>query len=210
MKSNGYEDFRGTWRTKRSAQSYKDRRFSSSRRWRWTDRRERLIVAQFLSSLPERALVLDIPCGAGRLAGPWVEANMDYVGADVSLSMLGLAREVIPGSSLLCADAGQLPFRAGLFDAVTAVRLLHRIRDRDVRVRMLKELARVTHGPILVTYYLRWNIRGVQRWLRGGYPGLTLRGIMLDACCAGLEVSRAVPLRRWTQQEWFFVLEGPS
>lgn len=210
MKGGGYEEFRGTWRTKRTAESYRDRRFSSSRRWRWTDLRERSIVAQFLSRLPAGALILDIPCGAGRLAGLCVEANMDYVGADVSLPMLGLAREAIPGSSLLCADAGQLPFRARLFDAVTAVRLLHRIRGREVRVRMLKEMARVTHGPLLVTYYLRWNIRGVQRWLRGRYPGVTLRDILLDARCAGLQLSRAIPLRRWTQQEWFFVLEALS
>ncbi len=210
MKRGGYEEFRDTWRTKRTAVSYRDRRFSSSRRWRWTDRRERSIVAQFLSRLPEGAHILDIPCGAGRLAGLCVDAKMDYVGADVSLPMLGLAREAIPGSSLLCADAGQLPFRTGLFDAVTAVRLLHRIRDREARMRMLKEMARVTHGPLLVTYYLRWNIRGFQRWLRGRYPGLTLRDVVLDARLAGLEVSLALPLRRWTQQEWFFVLEGAS
>jgi SAM-dependent methyltransferase len=210
LKRGGYEAFRGTWGTKRTAESYRDRRFTISRRWRWTDRRERFIVAQFLSGLPERALILDIPCGAGRLAGLCFEANMYYVGADVSLSMLGLARGAIPGPSLLCADAVRLPFRAGLFDAVTAVRLLHRIRERDVRVRMLEEMARVTHGPLLVTYYLRWNIRGVQRWLRGRYPGLALRGILLDARLAGLKVSRAIPLRRWTQQEWFFVMDRAS
>jgi hypothetical protein len=121
--------------------------------------------------------------------------------------MVRLARKNLAGGSLLGADALNLPFPPGRFDFLTSVRLLHRIRERQTRVAMLREMSRVTAGPLVVTYYARWNLRGIQRWLKGKDPGLSQGEVLRDVRMAGLRVSRSIPARRWTQQQWFFVLE---
>jgi SAM-dependent methyltransferase len=207
MRDPSYQGFKGVFESPDAAQAYRDERFSRSRRWRWTDRRERSLVEGFLSALPRGARLLDLPCGSGRLVPLFQKAKMGFVGADVAWPMLRLARQWIGEPALIKADALALPFRRGAFDGVISVRLLHRIRERELRGQMLREMARVTRGPILVTYYARWNVRGIQRWLRGKYPGLSLEEMRRDALEAGLRVSRATPLRRWTQQQWFLILE---
>ena len=211
MTDPSYQGFKGVFESEDAAAAYQDERFSRSRRWRWTDRRERSLVEKFLATLPRGSRFLDLPCGSGRLAPLVRKAEMGYVGADVALPMLRLAQQSLGPLALLKADALALPFRQRAFDGVISVRLLHRIRSREVRVQMLREIARVSRGPILTTYYARWNLRGIQRWIRGKYPGLSLEEMREDASQAGLRVSRAIPLRRWTQQQWFLLLEqGPS
>lgn len=202
----------GLWGEEAQALAYRDRRFSGSRRWRWTDRREREILSGFLSSIVQGASGLDIPCGAGRMGPHFQMAGLGWLGADASIAMARLARKSL-GSPTLVADAMALPFPEDTFSFVVCVRLLHRLPDPEERVRILRELGRVCHGPALVTYYTRWNLRGIQRWLKGKHPGLSLARIRKDAREAGLRIQRAIPLRRLTQQEWFFVLKregGPG
>jgi len=207
MPDTSYDRFRKAWESREAATAYQEQRFSRSRRWHRIARQEEGIVSRFLSSLPRGARGLDIPCGAGRLASLFQDAGIHYVGADFSLPMLQLARESFGPIPLVEADALKLPFLEGAFDALTSVRLLHRIREQVVRVAMLREMARVIRGPILVSYYARWNLRGIQRWLQGKYPGLGLREIQQDIEQAGLRITRATPLCRWTEQQWFFRLD---
>ncbi len=207
MTDPSYQGFKGVFESQDAAAAYQDERFTRSRRWRWTDRRERSLVEKFLATFPRGSRLLDLPCGSGRLAPLFQKAEMGYVGADVALPMLRLVQQSLGPLALLKADALALPFRQRAFDGVISVRLLHRIRSREVRVQMLREMARVGLGAILVTYYARWNLRGIQRRIRGKYPGLGLEEMREDARQAGLRVSRAIPLRRWTQQQWFLLME---
>jgi SAM-dependent methyltransferase len=209
MTDQSYDHFRKGWEAREAAAAYRQERFTRSRRWRRTARREQTIVARFLATLPQGARVLDIPCGVGRFVPVFREAGIRCVGGDVSLAMLQLARESFGPLPLIGADALRLPFHGGAFDALTAVRLLHRIHERQVRIAILCEMSRVVRGPILVSYYRRWNVRGIRQWLQGKYPGLSLREIQEDVHQSGLRVTRAIPLRRLTDQQWFFRLERP-
>jgi SAM-dependent methyltransferase len=210
VKDGSYGHFKGVWETPEIAEAYRDERFSRSRRWRWTDHRERRIVTRFLSVFPAGTRGLDIPCGAGRFFPVFREIGLHHVGADVSPAMVRLVPTLNGSRSALTADALSLPFAADSFNFILSIRLLHRIHDSTIRVRMLREMARVSRGPLLVTYYSRWNLRGIQRWLRGKHPGVSLSEVRRDADTAGLHVREAVPLRRWTQQQWFFVLDPIS
>lgn len=207
MAGPSYDRFKERWTTRTSAEAYRQGRFSRSRRWRWTDRQERALVGRFLHALPLGSRVLDVPCGAERFVPLFRASKIQLVGVDISSQMLRVAREAFGPLALLQADVLHLPCLGRSFDGLIAVRLLHRIRERGVRVAMLREMARVARGPILVTYYARWNLRGLQRWVRGKHPGLSLREIRRDIQEAGLRVRAATPLRRWTQQQWFFQLE---
>lgn len=204
MNDGSYDQFRGVWESRCKAEAYRDARFSRSKRWRWTAVQEHSVVSHFLSPMPGGARVLDIPCGAGRFVSLIKNTGISYWGADYSTSMVHLVKEAFGSLMLLGGDALRLPFSNGAFDAIISVRLLHRIKEQETRVKMLMEMARVSKGPLLVTYYTKWNMRGVQRWLRGKYPGISLSRIREDARLAGLRIDQAIPLRRWTQQQWFF------
>jgi len=203
---SSYGRFRATWEDPGEALAYRENRFSRSRRWRWTDRRERVIVSRFLASMGRPALGLDLPCGAGRLSVCFLETGHGWLGVDASLAMARLARSSASGPALV-ADATALPFRDRTFPFLVSVRLLHRIQEPGSRMLILRELARVSKGPILLTYYTRWNLRGIQRWLRGKHPGLSLGEIRAEIQEAGLSIRQAMALRRLTQQQWFFVVQ---
>jgi SAM-dependent methyltransferase len=208
MEQSSFEQFKDGWDTPERAAAYHEGRFSQSKRWRWIDERERTFVREWLATLPRGGTVLDAPCGTGRLVSEFQTMGFRYRGADLSLSMLNMARNRFSPLPLTASDILFLPFPNGAFDAVLSVRMLHRIREQQVRVAILQEMKRVSKGPLLVTYYTRWNIRGVQRWLRGRYPGLSLSTIAQDRRLAALQCLRAQPLNRWRHQQWFFALSA--
>jgi len=84
-----------------------------------TDRRWRKRAARALEAGAGR--VLDLACGTGDLYFEVREPGRRAVGADFCLDMLALARRkagTFP-AVLVCADALDLPFPDGTFDAVT-------------------------------------------------------------------------------------------
>ncbi|MEJ5377812.1 MAG: methyltransferase domain-containing protein [bacterium] len=210
MKSEeSYSRFRSIWTDPLEAIAYREARFSRSRRWRWTHRKEMQAVIRFLVSTPETGPGLDVPCGAGRLLPCFERVGRRWLGVDVSLAMARLAKATGKGPSVV-ADATALPFRQGVFAFAVCMRLLHRIRQRTIRLKILGELGRLCTGPMLLSYYTRWNLRGIQRWIRGKYPGLSLKEIRGELKEAGLEIIQEMPLRRITQQQWLIVVKAAS
>lgn len=205
------DHMRSVWQDQKEAAQYANRRFSSSRRWRWTDKKEKKLLETILGYFGPNGLGLDAPCGAGRLAPCFQRAGLTWIGVDVSHEMARLARQKVKGP-VVTADVTALPFRDGAFEFAVCVRLLHRILEREVRTKILQELSRVSSGPIVVTYYTKWNLRGLQRWFRGKPAGLSRRRIRRELRETGLEISDALPLGWLLHQQWFFVLNktGPT
>src|SRR5690348_13049169 len=116
------------------AASYDTDRFTTWR-GRLVDRLEKKLVLRALKLAQPGACVLDVPVGTGRMARLMTSHGYSVVGADVSLAMLRQARARGGGSSLLLADAEQLPFPTGAFDALMAVRLMFHVPPA-IRVKM--------------------------------------------------------------------------
>jgi SAM-dependent methyltransferase len=74
--------------------------------------------------LPARPRILDLGAGAGRLGRCFVQADDDYIGADLSFGMLRAFADSIAGSRLVQADGARLPFAGATFDAVLLVQVL--------------------------------------------------------------------------------------
>lgn len=204
MGTTTYDKFKRRYGTEADAETYRDQRFRRSRRWRKIDQSEQRMVSEFLARQRRGSWVLDIPCGTGRLAPLFAAAGVRHSGADIALPMLKLARASLgPAAPLAAADALALPFADGAFDAVISVRLFHRITERDGRARMLREMARVSRGSILATYYLRANLRGLRKMLSGKFAGLSRADLDADARAAGLRIVRTTPLGRLTEQQCF-------
>jgi demethylmenaquinone methyltransferase/2-methoxy-6-polyprenyl-1,4-benzoquinol methylase len=108
----------------------------------------RLLAERAASGSPRR--VLDLCCGTGAVTRALAEtlgAGSLAVGLDFSGGMLARARQVarqagFSGIRWVQADASALPFKAGIFDALTCAYALYELKG-DARTEMLREAARV-------------------------------------------------------------------
>lgn len=97
--------------------------------------------------LPTDARILDCPAGSGKLSQMLNKTSDFYCAADVSVAMLTLGQ----ASAMVVADATQLPFRSGSFDATVCLRLLHRVAP-PVFETTLSEAARVAGVGVVFSY----------------------------------------------------------
>jgi SAM-dependent methyltransferase len=115
---------------------------------------ERILVRQ--GARPGLRPVLDAPCGTGRLRGVFERRGMRYVGVDVSMPML---REAGEGAGLVVAVVDRLPFRDDSFDVVLCCRLLHHLEREEETEAVVRELVRVAHRMVIVSFWDRASLR---------------------------------------------------
>jgi demethylmenaquinone methyltransferase/2-methoxy-6-polyprenyl-1,4-benzoquinol methylase len=104
---------------------------------RWRER------AAELARVGEGDRALDVATGTGDLALALRARGAEVVGVDFSERMLELARRKAPDVRFLSANALELPFREGEFDAVT---IGFGARNFSDLARALGEIARVTRS----------------------------------------------------------------
>jgi 2-polyprenyl-3-methyl-5-hydroxy-6-metoxy-1,4-benzoquinol methylase len=131
--------------------------------------------------------VLDIGCGSGRIGEPLLAAGAsEYVGVDLSASMLELARVRLDGfgtrANLIEGDFLAVEIE-GKFDVVLALGLFDYVAQPEPLVRRISAL---TRGSAVATFP-RWS------WLRG--PLRHLR----------YEVLSDVPIYEYTDREVRFL-----
>ncbi|RAJ57294.1 demethylmenaquinone methyltransferase/2-methoxy-6-polyprenyl-1,4-benzoquinol methylase [Streptomyces sp. Amel2xB2] len=100
----------------------------------------RRAVARAVEARPGER-VLDLAAGTGTSSQPFVEAGAYAVPCDFSLGMLTEGKKRHPWMPFTAGDATRLPFRDGVFDAVTISFGLRNVHDTD---GALRELLRVT------------------------------------------------------------------
>jgi SAM-dependent methyltransferase len=124
-------------------------------------REMRLLDAVF----PGRAgeTVLDLPCGAGRLA-PWLaDRGCRYVAADGAFAMLKQAD--LPRA--VQADALAWPFADRCVDGAVVFRFLHHLPD-DRSDRAIAEACRVARRFVVVSFFHPCSAHHLARRLGGG------------------------------------------
>lgn len=126
---------------------------------RWRNRRPALrdpaIVERILEShaaRPGLRPILDAPCGTGRLRAVIERRGMRYIGLDVSVPMLQEARRGDDGD-LVVAVVDRMPFRDDAFEIVLCCRLLHHLEENEETELVVKELVRVAHRLIVVSFW---------------------------------------------------------
>jgi ubiquinone/menaquinone biosynthesis C-methylase UbiE len=108
-------------------------------------RRARQLIDAVRLYLPASGPVLDLGSGTGHVAARLEqELGLDVVGADVS------DIHVAGRPPILISD-GALPFQSGAFSAALLLFMLAYPRDP---VALLREAARVTHGPVIIVQTL--------------------------------------------------------
>lgn len=84
--------------------------------------------------------LLDLATGTGEVARAAVRAGAAVTGVDLSEGVLEVARAGSPEIEFVCADAAELPFPDGAFDAVTCGLAVSHFGDRG---RVFREILRV-------------------------------------------------------------------
>ena len=96
------------------------------------------------SELKECHTILDVGIGTGRFAKPLSECGFDIVGIDLSRKMISKAKQKgIRG--LILADACNMPFKDGTFDASIIIHVFHLLPDW---LSVLREIGRVTNNRV--------------------------------------------------------------
>ncbi|RME84131.1 MAG: class I SAM-dependent methyltransferase [Planctomycetota bacterium] len=142
------------------AQKYQNR-FQSTKR----DRREKKAILKLLRGIPKSSKILDIPCGTGRITRFLYENGYQVVGADSSESMIQIARSISSKDSISLDFEIQNLFSTTYpdhaFDVLVCNRFFHHLYNSSSRVTALKELARITKGPIILSFFYLYSFSGL-------------------------------------------------
>ncbi|MHC4941853.1 MAG: class I SAM-dependent methyltransferase [Planctomycetota bacterium] len=128
-------------------------------------RREAGIVARLLGTPPEGAILLDVPCGAGRHAARLGEAGWQVIAADSSPEMIryGLVKQDLEEGACLVASIDRLPLADQGVEACTCIRFLHHLHGEEERLAVLSELRRIARGPVVVSIWTGFNLQSLRR-----------------------------------------------
>jgi SAM-dependent methyltransferase len=129
---------------------------------------EAIALVRYRDDIQDRR-VLELGCGAGRLATYLRPLTDHYLGLDCSEHMIAYCRQKLAGLSFVRGDMRELPFAAGSFDAVFAVFNLFDAVDQEDRLKVLAETRRVLRpGGLLVfsSHNRDWKHIGVGPRLR--------------------------------------------
>lgn len=145
--------------------------------------------------------VLDLGCGAGRLAVYLRPLTDEYVGADVSPHMVAHCRRVFGEFPFVQADMRALtPFDSGSFDTVFAVSNLFDAVSHEDRLRVLAEVRRVLapQGLLIFSSHNRDYIHaGAAPRLAFHRNPLTQLRLLIDYLQARANHRRIKPLHRF-------------
>ena len=199
--SAGLEDYARRFLRPSAAEQYAARFETGARRR--IHEREAAVVRKILKSLGKCETVLDLPCGAGRFLESLSAPDRLVVEADVSDSMLALARKrgavLGAAATFVQADAARLDFAANAFDAVFCNRLLHHLESASERLCILREFQRVTARHLIISFfdYRRFGfLRTLLKRLKKRRPDYqrqpSLREFSQELESAGFAVERVV------------------
>jgi ubiquinone/menaquinone biosynthesis C-methylase UbiE len=210
------DQYRSRLQEKERAARYAQRFERGSRRR--VNAREQAAVARILEGMPDAKVVLDVPCGAGRFAAVLGANGRQVIGIDVAAEVLVHAREQVKkvgvSAEILQGDASKLPLADNSVDCAFSNRLLHHILDRGERLKILRELRRVTKRHAVVSffnYHSFGTVRKLLKAIKGRKPAYdrqpTQDQFKAEVQEAGFTLREICPTGApWIAQE-YFVLE---
>jgi len=86
--------------------------------------------------------ILDLAAGTGTSSRPFADAGALVVPADLSFGMLAEGKKRWPDLGFVNADACELPFADGTFDAVTISYGLRNVEHTEVALREMRRVTR--------------------------------------------------------------------
>ena len=185
------------------AVTYEGERFSNLR-GKLADYLEKKAIGNLLKDFPPGSLILDVACGTGRITRFLWESGYQAWGVDISKEMLAVARQKLSEQNgsvkFYQGEAENLPFAPRQFEAVTAIKLMGHVPPEE-RIKILKELRRVSRKGVVVSYYFsspahncKRSIRKFLRKERSPWYPVTPRELAKEVESAGLRIIKQIPV----------------
>ena len=193
------------------ARSYDGNRFG---RWRHRlkNKNTELVIARAMRRLPVGAEVLDLPCGTGRLVQLMQRRLLHWLGGDVSMEMMRVAKEKSSdlelGRGFVRLDAVNLPFSHERFDAVLSIRFIQHIPDA-LRHQVLSEFFRVSRRWLIIEYKIYNPLLAATKKVRGKSLSYNRRpeDVVAELSQAGFRVVEILPVSRLASTAKIYVCE---
>lgn len=181
---------------------------------RMTTKWEYAVIAKCFRIAGEQEVILDMPCGAGRLFPAYRPFGKRFVCMDVSHEMIKFSRENLAEwkPSMGVGSAFQLPLKDGAVDCAFSARLFHHVPDEKERLQYIRELCRVSRKWVVFTYFHTWSLKNILRIVRRPFnrkkPKVTMTTGQLREFVAGVgwEVVKSIPLVRFSSGHHYAVL----
>lgn len=129
----------------------------------YTDHSEQYPVVTSMR-LNKNSVLLDAGCGTGRFLANTVSDQL-FVGLDVSIEMLRVARDDLKRGLFVVGELEHLPFKEGVFDEVISSRVLQHIKNQG---QAIKEFSRVCkkNGDVIVLSLNTWTLHCLYKNMR--------------------------------------------
>lgn len=190
------------------------------------DRREKNSIIKALAHIRPGSRVLDLPCGTGRVAIVLLEKGYEVTCGDSSEAMLRFAKYNIENfreggqarenevDFQLC-DIMSTPFEDNTFDGIICNRLFHHFTESPTRRSALAELARISRGPIIISFFNSFALDAkytrfanfIRRRKATDRIPIPMETFTSEIAGAGLRVIDAIPVRYAISAHWYVVAE---
>lgn len=130
----------------------------------YEDRVERVALRRLLPAQGGQRL-LEIGAGFGRLTNEYARYQQVIL-LDYSLSQLQYAQEQLGRSDryvYVAADAYKLPFRPGVFDGATMIRVIHHMADVPVVLNQVRRVM-ISGGVFILEHANKQNLKAILRY----------------------------------------------
>ena len=147
--------------------------YNAKYRDRWTKRistwREFGLLDRMLRNQGRSKVLLDLPCGGGRLSPPMARYTDLLIEADVALGQLRYGRvhgRVSTRQVWMIASGFQIPLHDASVDGTVCVRLTHHLPTEVEREQLVRELLRVSKRFLIMSFFDYYSPKNTLRRLR--------------------------------------------
>lgn len=214
-----YSYKKGFYQSDEVADDYDFHRWGSPERAKRNLAKWRTILAA-LAETEGVGTIVDLPCGTGRFTDRLVECGYEVIGSDISAEMMQQAKKRIgPMKGLrgfIRADAEHLPLPDASVDCVMSIRFLFHV-DPVTRVRMLKEMGRVSRRWLILDYrhkysyrYAMYRLKKLVGMAKNPLVRVSRAQLEQEARDAGLKIKAVLPVARVFSDKWVVLCERTS
>ena len=179
-------------------QRHAHKRFGTRHEWR--------LIRRHLDTVGHSRVILELPCGGGRITPAFASAADFVIEADIAIGQLRYARatsKVTTPRAWMTASAFHMPLRDNSVDGTICIRLVHHLPTAAERDRLFQELLRVSKHFVIVTYFDHYSLKNLTRRIRHPFnrkpPKLTMTTDRVAelARAGGGSLVAATPLSRF-------------
>lgn len=136
---------------------------------RMSTAREYRLLRHLLQPQGQSGMILELPCGGGRLS-PQIAPFADLlVEADIAEGQVLYGKRNVTSETpriWMTASAFHIPFRDASFDGTVCIRLCHHLPTTSERERLIKELLRVSRRFVIMTFFDYHSFKNLLRRIR--------------------------------------------